>query len=156
MCLERGAPLYIYSGYYRNSSSRWQQIFVMPEYWCPGFCLRIQESAPPAPQELTILLTMDSKETSSLKMLQEIYWLGRLELIASHSICFCVWFWKTRVLPYCEPRFGLVLRSFLTSPTLRRCTGGRTASESFMLKFMWMVCGLWVLTYRIFSCQHYH
>lgn len=60
------------------------------------------------------------------------------------------------VRPYCEPRFGLVLRSFLTSPTLRRCTGGRTASEIFMLKFMWMVCGLWVLMYRIFSCQRYH
>ncbi len=51
--------------------------------------------------------------------------------------------------PRCESRFGRVQQPSPTSPTRRRDAGGGTASEIFILKFPWMVCGLWV-------CSHTH
>lgn len=76
-----------------------------------------------------------------------------------------VWFlshcevFMSRTIPYSESRFGRAQQSFPTSPTLRRDAGGRTASEIFILKFTWMVCGLWVFTrteHMLFSCQSCH
>lgn len=59
-------------------------------------------------------------------------------------LCHCEMFMSC-IFPYCDYRFGRAQQSFRTSPTLRRDTGGRTALEIFILKFMWMVCGLWVI-----------